>query len=73
MAKNNKKFSYGPHKREYMEAPRKVIKAYSEKGDFTLLPDNVQDDIVVNNISNQEFDYTYGDIENDNLNDLTDV
>ncbi|GAA0123309.1 hypothetical protein UT300018_26270 [Clostridium faecium] len=57
MSKKNKN-SYGPNEREFLEAPLKEVKAYSLK-DYTLLPDNVRDNIVSNNISNQEFDYTY--------------
>jgi hypothetical protein len=50
--------TYGPNEREYLEAKPKIIKAHS-KYDYTLLPDNVTDPIVCNNISNVEFDYTY--------------
>ncbi len=49
---------YAPHERGYFEQKPRVIKAYSAK-DATLLPDPVTDDIVSNNISNVEFDYTY--------------
>lgn len=50
--------SYGPNEREFLEAPLKEVRAYSLK-DYTNLPDNVRDNVVSNNISNQEFDYTY--------------
>lgn len=56
--KNDKKKSYAPNLRNYLEAPVNRPKSFSEK-DYTLLPDNVEDPIVVNNISNAEFDYTY--------------
>ncbi|WP_378954847.1 hypothetical protein [Pelosinus sp. sgz500959] len=49
---------YAPNKRGYFEESPKKIKSYSAK-DYILLPDPVTDDIVVNNISNVEFDYTY--------------
>lgn len=52
------KSGYAPNKRGYFEQSPRKIKAYSAK-DYTLLPDPVTDDIVSNNISNVEFDYTY--------------
>lgn len=72
--KNSKEnLSYGPEKRDFMEAPQKEVKSYSPKKDYTLLPDNVTDRIAVNNIAYQEFDYTYGDVEHDELHDLAGV
>lgn len=54
---------YGPKVRDYLEVAPREIKAYSETpNDYSILPDNVQDPIVSNNISNMEFDYTYGDV-----------
>jgi hypothetical protein len=50
--------SYAPHERGFDDQKPQRIKAYSEK-DYTELPDPVRDPIVSNNISNQEFDYTY--------------
>lgn len=58
---NNKTKIYGPKVRDYLEENPRTIKAHSEN-DFTMLPDNVQDPIVSNNISNMEFDYTYEDV-----------
>lgn len=52
------KIGYAPNKRGYFEQRPRLFKAYSTK-DYTLLPDPVRDDIVANNISNVEFDYTY--------------
>lgn len=52
------KAKYAPNNRGYFEQKPRPIKAYSAK-DYTLLPDPVRDDIVANNISNVEFDYTY--------------
>jgi len=52
------KAGYAPNARGYFEQKPQKRKAYSAK-DFTLLPDPVTDDIVANNISNVEFDYTY--------------
>jgi len=54
---SNKK-PYAPNERGHFDENPKVIKSYSEK-DYTLLPDNISDPIVVNNISNEEFDYIY--------------
>ena len=50
--------AYAPNKRGYFEQHPRKFKAYSAK-DYILLPDPVTDDIVVNNISCVEFDYTY--------------
>lgn len=49
---------YGPNERDFLEVEPKEVKAYSLE-DYTMLPDNVQDPIVSNNISYMEFDYTY--------------
>ena len=51
---------YPPNERDFMEASEEPVKSYSLK-DYTLLPNHVVDPIVVNNISNAEFDYTYND------------
>lgn len=64
---------YGPDKRDFMEAEQKEVKSYSPTKDYTLLPDNVTDRIAVNNIAYQEFDYTYGDVKDDELQDLAGV
>lgn len=57
--KNNEpKKVYGPNQRDFLEVDPKEVKAYSLE-DYTLLPDNIQDPIVSNNISYMEFDYTY--------------
>jgi hypothetical protein len=55
----NKK-TYTPNQRGYLEENPKVIKSYSEN-DYTLIPDNITDPIVTNNIATSEFDYTYDD------------
>jgi hypothetical protein len=57
-AMRKSKAGYAPHERGYFEQKPRKRKAYSAQ-DFTLLPDPVTDDIVANNISNVEFDYTY--------------
>lgn len=49
--------TYAPKDRGYFEQRPHKIRAYSDK-DYTKLPDPVRDPIVVNNISNVEFDYT---------------
>jgi len=49
---------YGPNERDFLEAEPREIKAYSLE-DYTILPNNIEDPIVSNNISYQEFDYTY--------------
>ncbi|SHH66518.1 hypothetical protein [Clostridium grantii] len=49
---------YGPNKRGYLESKPKAVKSYSEN-DYVLLPDNITDSIVTNNIATSEFDYTY--------------
>ncbi|WP_102398938.1 hypothetical protein [Haloimpatiens massiliensis] len=57
--KKNKK-SYAPSKRDYLEEKPKKVLSHSKK-DSVELPDNITDPIIVNNISNAEFDYTYND------------
>nr|WP_066827631.1 hypothetical protein [Clostridium tepidiprofundi] len=52
---------YGPKERNFFEEKTSPIKSYS-KNDFATLPNHVTDPIVSNNISNAEFDYTYGDV-----------
>jgi len=52
------KVGYAPNNRGYFDQKPRLYKAHSNK-DYTLLPDPVRDPIVVNNISNAEFDYTY--------------
>lgn len=49
---------YAPNERSYFSQHPRKIKSYSAK-DYILLPDPVTDNIVANNISNVEFDYTY--------------
>lgn len=57
MGKNKK---YAPHERDFLTQKPKEEKSYSKnKKTSTSLPDNVTDDIISNNISNVEFDYTY--------------
>lgn len=53
-----KKIPYGPNKRDYLEQEPKEVVSCSEK-DCAKLTDNVTDNIICNNISYQEFDYTY--------------
>ena len=56
----NKDKSYGPSMRNYLDAPLDNKISFSkDKESYSLLPDNVEDDIITNNISNVEFDYTY--------------
>lgn len=58
--------TYLPDSRDYLEATQKVIKSYSrDKKGYTLLPDNVRDDVVVNNIATWEFDNTSNDMWKD--------
>lgn len=62
--KNNK--SYGPSMRNYLDAPLDNKISFSKDGtSYSLLPDNVKDDIIVNNISSAEFDYTYDNPNNE--------
>jgi hypothetical protein len=65
--------SYAPYERGFFDQKPERIKTVSESY-YTDLPDPVSDPIVTNNISNQEFDYTYNgdaldfeDIEADDL------
>ncbi|WP_392486106.1 hypothetical protein ACER0A_011585 [Haloimpatiens sp. FM7315] len=59
---NKKGKGYGPSKRGNLEEkPKKVFS--SLKKDSGKLPDNVTDPIISNNISNNEFDYTYNEGE----------
>ncbi|WP_164509067.1 hypothetical protein [Clostridium rectalis] len=57
---------YAPEERDYLEAKQKIIKSFSKK-DYTKLPDNVRDPVVVNNIATWEFDNTSKDMEENNL------
>lgn len=69
LKKNETKKGYLPHERDYLEDEPKSEKSCS-KYDYTILPDNVQDPIVANNIANVEFNYTYNEDEeifNDDL------
>ncbi|WP_461206780.1 hypothetical protein [Clostridium sp. DL1XJH146] len=50
--------TYGPNDRGFMEQKEQIIRSGNRNG-FTDLPDPVTDDIVANNISQSEFDYTY--------------
>lgn len=52
--------SYPPNERDFLEANENPVKSYSIE-DYVLLPNHVVDPIVVNNISNAEFDYTYNE------------
>jgi len=52
---------YGPKERNFFEEKTSSIKSYS-KNDSATLSNHVIDPIVSNNISNAEFDYTYGDV-----------
>lgn len=56
--KQPKPKAYGPNQREFLEAEPREIKAYSLE-DYTVLPSNIEDPIVSQNIAYQEFDYTY--------------
>lgn len=48
--------AYAPNERGYFEPVRRRV--YSSKH-VRIFPDPIADDIVANNISNVEFDYTY--------------
>lgn len=49
---------YLPKVRTCYSPSETKIRSYSENGDSTSLPNPAVDDIVVNNIAWQEFDYT---------------
>lgn len=52
--------------RNYLDAPLDNKISFSKDGNsYSLLPDNVKDDIIVNNISSAEFDYTYDNPNNE--------
>lgn len=51
---------YGPNERDFLEANEAPVKSYSIE-DYVLLPNHVVDSVVVNNISNAEFDYTFNE------------
>ncbi len=57
---NTKSKQYGPNQRDFLEASEAPVKSYSLE-DYVLLPNHVVDQIVANNISNAEFDYTYNE------------
>ena len=61
---NKKKPVYLPKERDFFEQQPRDIRSHSKK-DSTPLPDPVENPIVANNISNAEFDYTYGGLEDD--------
>lgn len=54
----NKDKPYLPKVRTCYSPNENEIKSYSKNGDSTSLPNPAVDDIVVNNIAWQEFDYT---------------
>lgn len=56
---NNPK-PYPPNERGFLEASEKPVKSHSLE-DYVTLPNHVVDPIVVNNIANAEFDYTYNE------------
>lgn len=58
--KTNESKPYGPNERDFLEASETPVKAYSIE-DYAILPNHVVDSIVVNNISNAEFDYTFNE------------
>lgn len=55
--KNNNK-EYAPKERTYYKPTSEDLISKSPDGFDTILPNTVTDDIVVNNIAYQEFDYT---------------
>lgn len=57
---NNNSKPYGPNERDFFEANETPVKSYSLT-DYVNLPNHVIDPIVVNNISNAEFDYTFNE------------
>lgn len=58
--------SYAPSMRNYLDDPLDNKISFSKDGNsYSLLPDNVKDDIIVNNISSVEFDYTYDNPNNE--------
>ncbi|MEG2935087.1 MAG: hypothetical protein RR844_01205 [Clostridium sp.] len=57
---NTKSNQYAPNERDFLEASEAPVKSYSLE-DYVLLPNHVVDPIVVNNISNAEFDYTFNE------------
>ncbi len=67
MSKNQNK-EYPPNLRDYLDHDPTVIKDYSKKSRMNL-PDPASDPIVSNNISNQEFDYTYNEDDDVYYND----
>ncbi|WP_027631671.1 hypothetical protein [Clostridium hydrogeniformans] len=58
--KNNKTKVYLPKERDYLEQEPRNLRSYSkDRKTYSRMPDNVTDDVVVNNIAYQEFDYTH--------------
>ncbi|CUH95962.1 hypothetical protein P22_2050 [Propionispora sp. 2/2-37] len=49
---------YAPNERGYFTENRRKYRTHAASGVRTL-PEPIEDDIVANNISNVEFDYTY--------------
>lgn len=60
MSKNSKKKSvYLPNERTNYSPPKHALVSHGKtEKPSTMLPSTILDDIVVNNISNVEFDYT---------------
>jgi len=54
----NKNNLYPPHLRSFYKPEKHDLVSSSPKGVKTKLPNPVEDDIVANNITNAEFDYT---------------
>ncbi len=62
----NKK--YPPNNRTFLKPNPSSLRSYSPNGEsYSKLPNPVTDNIVVNNISNVEFDYIHLPEENDKV------
>ena len=64
---NKKKALYLPKVRTYYHPTNKKCQIYTGVGIDINIPNPVEDDIVVNNIAYQEFDYTEDTIPEEDL------
>lgn len=60
---------YLPHVRSWYEPSEEQLVSKSPEGVNTMLPNPVEDPIVVNNISYMEFDYTEDPLEDPIMDD----
>lgn len=67
MSNNNSKNKYPPDERDFLKPSESGLVSKSPTGSSTPLPSPVEDEIVVNNIAWQEFNYTEDLFDNEDI------